>query len=235
LTGVLHLGEGPTWVIADSHLGVSSKEVDALIALMESAPVDLSNFVVLGDLFDAWIGPETVDFEPLAKLPLAFRNLAEKGVRIFLVRGNRDVLLRKEDGALFSATVADQLFWGSGENQVLLSHGDEYCVLDKSYQRLRRFLRSRFIRHMLLALPVFLRHRLARKMRSASRQAISRKPLDMMALEESAVASALRQAGVQQAWMGHLHVEETRTIGPHGKLQILPAWEPGCPPKELGF
>ena len=72
-------------------------------------------------------------------------------------------------------------------------------------------------------------------MRSASRQSIARKPLDMMALEENAVASVLRQAGVQQAWMGHLHVEETRTIGPHGKLQILPAWEPGCPPKELCF
>jgi len=222
-------------VVADSHLGDSSEEVDALVALLETAPAGLSNFVVLGDLFDAWIGPETVGRGPLTKLLVAFAKLAEQGVKIFLVRGNRDVLLREKDGALFSATVVDRLVWGEGENQVLLSHGDEYCLRDKSYQRLRRFLRCRLVRGVLLALPLFVRQGLARKMRSASRQAIARKPLDMMALEEAAVASALQNFGVRQAWMGHLHVEETHCIGLHGKLQILPAWELGVGPKELGF
>ena len=222
-------------MVADSHLGDSPEEVNALIALLESAPAGLNNFVVLGDLFDAWIGPETVSCGPLANLPVAFAKLAEQGVNIFLVRGNRDVLLQKRDGALFSATVVDQLVWGEGKNQVLLSHGDEYCLRDKPYQRLRRFLRCRPVRGVLLALPIFIRQGLARKMRSASRQAIARKPLDVMALEESAVASALQRLGAGQAWMGHLHVEESRSIGANGQLMILPAWQPGCAPKELGF
>lgn len=236
-------------MIADLHLRGSQEEMTSFLSFLNRLPEDLKNLVILGDFFDAWIGPELVARDAFPLLPPALKKISDKGVDVYLVRGNRDVLLRPKDGQIFSATVVDRLIWGVSEGpentgRVLLSHGDEYCLHDRPYQRLRSFLRCSILRGFLFALPACARLFLGLRIRSASQQSVARKSLDVLALDELAVTRALGKFEADEAWIGHLHSEEVRDLGgatssfssqKSWKLRILPAWGPNVSAKELSL
>ena len=180
----------------------------------------------------AWerLAPELAGYAPLVA---AFRGLRQRGVELWLLRGNRDVLLEPADLEPFGGRLADRLLAATGSGTLLLSHGDEYCLRDRPYQRLRRALRARPLRWLLRSLPRRLRLGLAARMRGASQAAISRKPLDSMALVEEAVEAALADQGAAGAVIGHLHRAEQRVLAGGGALRVLPAWTPEQPPEPI--
>ena len=229
------LGRQRLRLVADSHLrpdqpaevAAAAAHVDALDA------ADTDALVVLGDLVDAWAGPgcwSEAGFEPLLS---AFERLRQRGVGLWLLRGNRDVLFEAGDLEPFGGRLADRLVVETGRSVLLLSHGDEYCLRDKPYQRLRRALRRRPLRWLLRGLPLRLRLRLAARMRGASVAAVSRKPLESMALVDEAVSAALAEQGAAEAVIGHLHREERRTLPCGRTLRVLPAWSPERPPAPI--
>lgn len=226
--------EGLAWIVADLHLRAdAAAEVAACAAALRAAPAGLSALVVLGDLFDAWVGPEQWDEPPFAPLRDALAELARRGTDVVLLRGNRDVWLEAADGAAVGGRVGDRLLVRRGEDALLLAHGDEFCLGDRSYQRLRAWLRRPWLRRLGRRLPYGLRRRLGASLRRASRRAVARKPLDTLALAEEAVAEALRRHGAAGAVIGHLHVDEARSLPGGGTLRIVPAWEPGQAPWQL--
>ncbi len=188
------------------------------------------DLLVLGDLLDAWLGPGTWDLPAFRPLASALRALSQSGKRVLLIRGNRDVLLEEIDGREVGAEVMDSVLWSDPDGaQVWLTHGDLYCVNDQSYQRLRRFFRWPPVRSFLRSLPFSWRTWLAALLRSRSRQAVARKPLDRLSLSTEAAALDARERQVRQIWVGHLHAAETRPLGEGRILRVLPAWEPGDP------
>ena len=222
---------GRVHVWADLHLQEEfPAETEAFALELEECVQGPGTLVIAGDLFNAWTGEgqwEWPVFQPLAR---ALEAMKKKGVRVILLRGNRDVLLEPVDGDGVGAEVADGVIFSAGDRRVLLTHGDEYCLNDKPYQRLRRFLRAQPARWALRSLPAFLRRGIARSLRRTSQSAIARKPLDSMALVEDCVRTALQQEGADWALIGHLHWAEKRDLGSGRKLEVLPAWEPGTPP-----
>ncbi len=217
-------------VYADLHLQAErSAEVEAFIAQLKATPAQVNQLIVLGDLFDAWTGPEVWREPVFAPLQEAFQALAARGVRLILVRGNRDVLMRPGDAAAAGAVLADAVLW-CGSERVLFSHGDEYCLQDAPYQRLRRLLRNPLLRAGVRCIPAFLRQRLARRLRRHSAEVVARKPLDQVALAPQAVESALTRWHASQAVIGHLHQADLRPLPGGGSLRVLPAWNPGSAP-----
>jgi len=231
----LDLGARRCWFFTDLHLRAEEPgEVEAFVRTLSEAPPDLECLVVMGDLFDAWVGPaqwEEPAFQPLAA---ALAGLGRRGVRVVLLRGNRDVLLDRAAGMRVGAEVADGVLLETPEGKILATHGDEYCLRDASYQRLRRWLRRRWVRGLIRHLPYAVRRWGAARMRAASRQAVSRKPLDVLALEVGAIPPALEARGAVKALIGHLHVARETPLAGGKSLRILPAWSPGTLPVEAG-
>jgi len=219
------------WVWADLHLRDDQPdEIQAFAKQLRAVPAEVDSVIVLGDLFDAWIGPETWQnsaFQPLLK---SFGTLARQQTRLILVRGNRDVLLNPKDAVGLPAEVVDRiLLTAELGDKILLSHGDEYCLNDQPYQRLRRTLRRPWVRFILRSLPFSLRNRIAARMRGHSQRAVGRKPLDVLALSPDAAQIALSKVGAGRAVIGHLHVASEQNLASGGVLQVLPAWAPGVP------
>jgi UDP-2,3-diacylglucosamine hydrolase len=230
---VLRLEAQSAWVWADLHLQAERPtEIQAFADSLAEVPVGLECVLILGDLFDAWTGPEMWCAAPFLALTEAFKKLSEGGVQVILIRGNRDVLMEPTDTAKVGAQLADEVLW-AGESHLLISHGDEYCLRDLAYQRLRRTLRRPWLRRFLRFLPVPIRQWIARKMRKRSTEAIARKPLDSMALDEAAICQALRENGAQKALIGHLHAAELRVLEGEFELEVLAAWQPGQTALEL--
>lgn len=223
------LAAGPLVVWTDLHLQAAAPSEIQAFAQQVDAVESGTRLLLLGDLFDAWTGPEAVNeaaFEPL-RAALAARHAA--GETTILLRGNRDVLMRPAQAESLGMSLADRVLWDGPSGPVLFSHGDEYCLNDAPYQRLRSTLRRPFVRGLLRCLPASVRIWMGKKMRGHSQEAVARKPLDTLALDLSAAERALDQASAGLAVIGHLHAAANHDLEGGKRLLVLPAWQPNQP------
>jgi len=203
--------EPGTLIIGDLHLDVTpSAGTEALEPFVDwlasqGAPPRL---VILGDLFDAWIGPAHVGV-PAARVVLeALAALARRGTAIDVIPGNRDFLMERSFERASGARV-----WARGlvgivgrdEERVLLIHGDELCTLDQAYQRMKRVLRSRAVLGGVPLIPRPAALWIARRLRRASVQALEIKPLAEKQQQAEAVRELSARHGCRTLICGHAH------------------------------
>ena len=101
---------------------------------------------VLGDLFEYWAGDDELKDaagDPLAaEVASGFKALSKKGVKIWIMHGNRDFLVGKgflsASGAQF---LDDPSVIRIAGKRVALLHGDTLCTDDHDYQAWRRIAR----------------------------------------------------------------------------------------------
>ena len=223
------LAAGPLVVWTDLHLQAEAPdEIRAFSSQIEALPAG-ETLLILGDLFDAWTGPESVAAPEFAPLRTALAARQATGQASILLRGNRDVLMRPSQAAALGLSLADRVLWQRPAGSILFSHGDEYCLNDQPYQRLRRTLRRPLVRAILRCLPARVRVWMGKKMRGHSQEAVARKPLDTLALELPAAERALDAAQSGLAVIGHLHAPAEHQLAGEKRLIVLPAWQPKQP------
>jgi len=216
-------------VFTDLHLSPANPhEIHAFVASLAPLAGRADTLIILGDLFDAYLGREDFLHPVFDHLRAAIRFLHDRGCPTYLVRGNRDVLLSANDGEQLGFVVVDSILLEMPQGpRVLLTHGDAFCLADLPYQRLRRILRFPGLRALLRGLPLWLRRRIARRLRGYSVLEVARKPLDSLALTLNQVAETMTEAQVEFAVIGHLHASARHELGSGRTLLVLPAWYPG--------
>src|SRR5262245_30967251 len=118
-----------TLFISDLHLDESRPEiVDLFERFLQTEARGAQALYILGDLFESWIGDD--DDSPLAeRVARALRGLADSGVPIFFMRGNRDFVLGKAFARKAGMTILDDPTVIQLDGQpVLLMHGDTLCT-----------------------------------------------------------------------------------------------------------
>ncbi|WP_273805948.1 MULTISPECIES: UDP-2,3-diacylglucosamine diphosphatase [unclassified Pseudomonas] len=193
-------------LVSDLHLEPQRPDlVRAFLHFLQNRARGAEALYILGDLFEAWIGDDAMGlFEQ--EIAAALRQLADSGTAVYLMHGNRDFLIGKafcrQAGCrlLPDRHIAD--FQG---RRVLLMHGDTLCTRDEGYQKLRRILRNPLTLFVLRHLPLASRQKLARKLRSESRQQTRTKAMDITDVTESEVEREMRAARVTTLIHGHTH------------------------------
>ena len=194
-------------VISDLHLDAARADGHAQFLEFLRAARGHPTLLILGDLFDAWVGPAHSRL-PGAELVIgALRELSDAGTSIALVHGNRDFLL---DESFSRATgvqlCSDGILADSGATeQVLFIHGDELCTLDRAYQRLKRVVRSTPARWLAPRLPDALALGLARRLRGASKTAVANKPAETKRQQVGEVERRAAAVGAEVLICGHAH------------------------------
>jgi UDP-2,3-diacylglucosamine hydrolase len=197
----------PALFVSDLHL---SQRRPALVAAFRefcAGPArGASSLYVLGDLFDTWIGDDQLR-EPLAEsVASSMRAVADAGVPVFLMRGNRDLLLGERFAAAAGAKLLpEQIVADVAGVPTVLLHGDELCTDDQAYQRYRAWSHDRERQRRFLALPYILRAAFIRWLRRTSRRETARKSEAIMDVNAEAVADAFRRHGVRRMIHGHTH------------------------------
>jgi UDP-2,3-diacylglucosamine hydrolase len=197
----------PTLFISDLHLSAARPALVAALEAFCGGPAREAGAVyVLGDLFDSWIGDDQLRDPLAARVAGALRALAGAGVRIGVMRGNRDFLLgerfAREVGALL---LPDEIVVDVGGTPTLLLHGDLLCTDDVAYQRYRAWAHDATRQRRFLALPYLARRAFSVWLRGRSRRATADKPEAIMDVNADAVADALRRHGVARMIHGHTH------------------------------
>lgn len=160
---------------------------------------------ILGDLFELWAGDDVglPRYEPVIA---ALRALSEHRVRLYFLPGNRDFLI----GSAFCAQTGIQILREpviiqlAGTPTVLL-HGDTLCTDDIAYQRFRHIVHQRWLQRLFLCLPKTMRWQLAERLRAHTSAEVRTKPMQLMDVNDEAVAAVFRSLGVAQMIHGHTH------------------------------
>lgn len=192
-----------TLFIADLHLCTEEPAITAgFLHFLRREAQQADALYILGDLFEAWIGDD--DPNPLhAEVAHALRQLA---IPCYFIHGNRDFLLGKRFAKASGMTLLpeEQVLDLYGR-RVLIMHGDTLCTDDQGYLRFRAKVQQRWLQTLFLALPLFVRQRIALKMRAGSRQANSSKSREVMDVNQQAVVAAMSRHQVQWLIHGHTH------------------------------
>ena len=192
--------------VSDLHLDAARPEITRQFTDFLAGPArDAQALYLLGDLFEAWLGDDAPD--PVGEqVSAALARLAEAGVAVFIMQGNRDFLLGEafcqRSGARF---LPDPVIATLGERRVLVTHGDALCTGDASYQRLRSLVRDPGVQRSFLALSLERRRALAAEARAGSRAHLAEADEYITDVSQAAVEQVLRDAGVDTLLHGHTH------------------------------
>lgn len=214
-----------TLFIADLHLCTEEPAITAgFLHFLRREAQQADALYILGDLFEAWIGDD--DPNPLhAEVAHALRQLA---IPCYFIHGNRDFLLGKRFAKASGMTLLpEEKVLDLYGRRVLIMHGDTLCTDDQGYLRFRAKVQQRWLQTLFLALPLFVRQRIALKMRAGSRQANSSKSREIMDVNQQAVVAAMSRHQVQWLIHGHTHRPAVHPLliqGQAAERLVLGAW-----------
>jgi len=193
--------------ISDLHLSPDTPEATGALLrfLRETAPA-ADALYVLGDLFETWIGDEGLA-QPFAKeVANAFRTLAEGGVPVHFMHGNRDFLVGERFARASGMTMlTDPTVVDLYGTRTFLMHGDSLCSGDVEYQKFRSMVRNPAWQQAFLAKPLDERARMAREVRGKSEQAKQVKDMIIMDVAPATVDDAFRAHHYARLIHGHTH------------------------------
>ncbi len=197
----------PALLVSDLHLAPKRPALAAAFRALCAGPArDASALYVLGDLFDAWIGDDQLREPFAADVAASLRAVADSGLPVALMRGNRDLLIGDRFAQACGAKLLpEQIVIDIAGMPTLLLHGDELCIDDRAYQRYRAWAHDAARQQRFLRLPYILRAAFVRWLRRTSRRETARKPASLMDVNAQAVADAFRAHGVRRMIHGHTH------------------------------
>lgn len=200
---------------------------------------DADAVVLLGDVFEVWIGD---DLPPDDFQAGCLEVISRARCPVLWMAGNRDFLL----GAQAMARAGLQslpdpvVVEGPGQEPLLLTHGDELCRGDTSYQAFRRQVRSPAWQQAFLQRPRADRLALAAAIRAESRQRHEeRAGMPGMAegdVDTVAARDWLAAAGCRLMVHGHTHRPGRTAWAQDAAREVLSDWDlddPGRPRAEV--
>lgn len=222
---------GTVWLAADIHLGPQGPHTSAAFyQFLEQAADVCEHLILVGDIFNAWIGDEQIQApEPwLADALHALRAFSARK-KLYLMRGNRDFLMGKQlANHLHAELLPDQLVVQTDGFEFLLLHGDELCTDDHSYQRFRRIVRHPLTQALFYSLRLNTRLRIANFFRKRSKAAGQHKTYQITDVTPQACVDVMLKHQQPTLIHGHTHRPALHTMGaehPDYRRIVLPDWE----------
>ena len=227
--------------ISDLHLSPATAATTAgFVRFCTDVAPGYRELLILGDLFEYWAGDDDSASEIGRRVAASLRAVSSAGTRVFLMHGNRDLLIGAgyagECGAnLLADPVRAYRAGRTGEAPILLAHGDRYCTLDIGYQRFRAKAHDRAFQQQFLSQPLPVRHHLIGSVRAQSEAGKREKDMTIMDVTPEAVAADLAAAGGTTMIHGHTHRPGHYPLDHARSRWVLPDWDLDAAPPRGGF
>ena len=184
---------------------------------------------ILGDLFEYWAGDDNLHDPFHAHIIAALQGVVAHNIKVYLMQGNRDLLMGHVLAQTIGATLLDDPtmleLYGT---PTLLSHGDTLCTDDVEYQQYRAQVHDPEFQKKFLAQPLATRKAYIEQLRQHSTIAKQGKDSAIMDVNDDAVAALLRQHGYPRRIHGHTHrpgFHEHIVDGHHCERWVLSDWD----------
>jgi len=191
--------------ISDLHLHPKEPTITARFNhFIDWAATNTHSVYILGDFFHAWPGDDACDSwsETIAE---RLKWLSQQQVSLYFMHGNRDFLLGSRFATSAGMTILpDPTVIQLGSSQVLLVHGDRYCINDKGHVWFRRITRNRLFPKLFLRIPIQVRSKMVAKVRQRS-QTNRSKTMAQMDVVLQPMIRHMQEKNVSILIHGHTH------------------------------
>lgn len=189
--------------------------------------------IILGDLFEVWVGDDAALAPGFAADCAAVLQSAARRVPVFFMHGNRDFLVG--DGLLASAGVTlldDPTVLTFAGARWLLSHGDALCLEDREYLQFRAVVRAPQWQRDFLARPMAERVAIARSLRTESEDR-KRGGMEYADVDTAAALRWLEAADAHALIHGHTHRPGDNALDAAHRRFVLSDWDAAAAPPRL--
>ena len=195
-----------TLFISDLHLSGERENITKLfINFLDQRASNADALYILGDLFEVWPGDDMIqpDYEEsIAKM----KQLADNGLPLFIMQGNRDFLMAEKFAEVSGATlIEDPTVIDLYGTPTLLMHGDTLCSDDIDYQMFRTMVRDPRWKEDFFAKPNEERLAMTSKYRNISKTETARKKMEVMDVNQQTVEQVMLEKNIHQLIHGHTH------------------------------
>lgn len=186
--------------------------------------------LILGDLFEVWIGDD-VEADDFSQRMLGRLVDAAQRRTVGVMVGNRDFLMSPPMlRAHGMVPLDDPALLVAFGRRFVLSHGDALCVDDHDYQRFRRMVRTPAWQASFLRQPRDTRELQARSLREASEARRSSGPVTEADAQPDLTMQWLAQAHAATIVHGHTHRPAdhrpaVRGAAPETSRHVLTDWD----------
>ncbi len=211
-------------IIADAHIGGPGGPAETLIRQLEDLPRQgCLRLLLLGDIFQAWIGFRRFETAEIAAVVPVLRELRRQGLRIDYLEGNRDFFLAGSRYADCFDFVGDEVAFEAGGRRYLAVHGDGLNDADRAYLFWRWLSKNRTSRFFANRIP----RRLARRLVHSTEERLSKTNFKhKVRIPEAAIRAYGERRlaeGHDVLLLGHFHEPRTWQV-PGGEIRLLEAW-----------
>ncbi|HEV7667736.1 MAG TPA: UDP-2,3-diacylglucosamine diphosphatase [Thermoanaerobaculia bacterium] len=211
-------------VIADSHLGGPGGAIEPMLAQLVALPGEgVGRLILLGDIFQAWVGLPRFETPEIARFVAALRELRRQGLRVDYIEGNRDFFLAKSPYRDAFDFIGLETSFEAGGVRYLAVHGDGLNDRDWQYRTWRRMSKSLPVELALRTLPRRLAHRMVT---STDRRLANTNFKHRAELPEAAIRTFAERRlaeGHDVLLLGHFHEGRIWPVG-QGEVRLLEAW-----------
>ncbi|MET3134419.1 UDP-2,3-diacylglucosamine hydrolase [Oxalobacteraceae bacterium GrIS 1.11] len=222
--------------ISDLHLQASHPRTSlAFFDFLEQRAVAAQALYILGDLFEYWAGDDDLTDPFHQQVAAALKRVADAGVAVYWIAGNRDFLVGPRFAEAAGATLLAEPFVATiGGRRIVLLHGDAECTDDINYMEFRAMVRQAPWQAQFLAMPLAQRKAIIASMRQGSRQEQSGKAYEIMDVTPQAIAQVFAHADSEVMIHGHTHRPALHTVGATRRY-VLPDWDCDSAPARGGW
>src|SRR4051794_37796094 len=211
-------------LLADAHLSGPGGPAGPLVEQLQALPSQgCRRLVLMGDLFQVWVGFPRFETAAVAAVVAALRDLRRQGIEIDYVEGNRDFFLAGSPYAdAFDRVVLETAFEVDGV-RYLAVHGDGLNDRDWKYRFWRWLSKSAPVRLAVRAIPAALAQRLVgwTERRLSQTNFKHREFLPEAAIR--AYAERRLAEGYDVLLLGHFHEGRVWQVA-GGEVRLLDAW-----------
>lgn len=222
--------------ISDLHLQESHpRTAETFFRFLAEHAAHARQLYLLGDIFEYWAGDDDLAEPFHQRVVQALRALADSGVEIFWIAGNRDFLVGEGFARAAGLTLlAEPHVITAGGTTIALVHGDAECTADVKYMAFRAQVRDPAWQQQFLALPLAQRKQIIAGLREGSREAHATKSYEIMDVTPDAIDALFDATGADVIIHGHTHRPQLHQHGARRRY-VLPDWELDAAPNRGGW
>jgi len=215
--------------VGDVHLDLGDPALDDFLAFLDQLGRTCSRVVLLGDLFNLWVGQAEMEQAHHVAVSEKLAELRRHGVVVRYLEGNRDYrIASRYAGRALDDSTEHGLVEEFGGHRLFAIHGDLANVRDRQYRLWRRVSRSPAVWGLFNLLPATSRLRLAQNLERRMRGTNLDYKREFPEAQVRAYAEGYVTGGFDIVVLGHFHVErelEVTDPGRAGRILVLPEWK----------
>jgi UDP-2,3-diacylglucosamine hydrolase len=213
--------------ISDLHLSEKTFASNQVFySLMNKWLEEIDALYILGDFFDHWIGDDDKN-SFISDMETTLRLFSAKKP-IYFIHGNHDFGIGKDFANRTGVKIIpDCSTIDIADNRILISHGDTFCTLDKSYQRFKKIIRNPIIMTILRKTPLSWRHKLKLKLEQESSKQFNQKPIETYLVVNETIRKIAQKNFANIVIHGHTHNPGRYIIENNGSIITrleIPDW-----------